>query len=112
MASVGDRLWSRVVLRPRGCWLWTGARRRDGYGTIWFNGRPEAVHRVAWMLSNGPIPDGLFVCHTCDNPPCCRPSHLFLGTPADNTRDSVTKGRHVNPPNRWSGRRTTNRTTA
>jgi hypothetical protein len=55
------------------------------------------AHRVAWILANGPIPPGLFVCHRCDNPPCCNPAHLFLGTPGDNARDRNRKGRHGQP---------------
>jgi hypothetical protein len=57
------------------------------------NGREHGAHRALWMLTNGPIPAGLFVLHRCDNPPCCNPDHLFLGTPADNMRDMSEKGR-------------------
>ena len=83
------------------CWPWIGGSRTEwGYGLIrWRNGsgrdkRPLLrAHRVAWELTNGPVPDGLFVCHHCDNPPCCNPAHHFLGTTQDNTADKVAKGR-------------------
>lgn len=80
------------------CWVWTGFRDRKGYGQIALDGRRGVhgyTHRVAWELHNGPIPDGLWVLHRCDNPPCCNPAHLFLGTAADNNRDMAAKGRHV-----------------
>lgn len=71
------------------CWLWTGARDRGGYGQ--FSGR---AHRWSWLIHHGYRPGhGLFVCHHCDNPPCVRPDHLFLGTASDNARDMVAKGR-------------------
>ncbi len=76
------------------CILWTGARQTDGYGSRKVNGKTWLAHRWAWTVKNGPIPKGLIVCHSCDNPPCCNPDHLSLGTDADNKRDSVAKGRH------------------
>ena len=80
------------------CWPWTAARSPKGYGlSDIFRQKLSTVsaHRVAWILSNDQlIPDGLFVCHKCDNPPCCNPNHLFLGTCADNNRDCVNKGRN------------------
>lgn len=92
------RFWPRVNKRgPEDCWEWTGQRHPSGYGTIKVAGMMRGAHRVAWELSHGTIPAGLFVCHSCDNPPCCNPAHLFLGTSADNTRDSTAKGRHRNP---------------
>lgn len=84
--------WSRV-LRGEGCWEWQGARNQDGYGTLWVNRRKVRAHRVAWGLSVGEIPRGLLVLHRCDNPPCCNPAHLWIGTHADNSADMVAKGR-------------------
>ena len=84
--------WSQVA-KGDGCWVWTGLKNGDGYGSVWFGKRMDGTHRVAWTLTNGPIPDGMMVLHRCDNPPCCRPDHLFLGTQADNVRDMHAKGR-------------------
>jgi hypothetical protein len=78
------------------CWEWAGARNSDGYGKSYAGSGYRMAHRVAWESSFGPIPDGLFVLHRCDNPPCVRPDHLFLGTNTDNVRDSVAKGRAAN----------------
>jgi hypothetical protein len=82
---------------PDECWEWTGARFPYGYGHIAGSpklGEPRNLyaHRVAYELGFGPIPKGLFVCHSCDNPPCCNPKHLWLGTALDNARDRDAKG--------------------
>lgn len=95
-----DRFWSKVD-RSGICWLWTGGKSGDSYGCVCTKALPypkpqEYSHRIAWMFTNGPIPDGLFVLHECDTPACVRPSHLFLGTQFDNMRDMTTKGRR--PP--------------
>jgi hypothetical protein len=77
-----------------GCTLWEGAVAPSGYGkfpTTRFGTR--VAHRVAWIRANGPIPSGMLVCHTCDTPLCVNLEHLFLGTPADNMRDKMLKGR-------------------
>lgn len=96
MPPLADRFWAKVA-KGEGCWEWQGSRGSDGYGRIRIGSRTEGrvhrTHRVSWELANGPIPDGLVICHRCDNPPCVRPDHLFLGTPTDNTADRDRKGR-------------------
>lgn len=81
------------------CWVWTGCLRGDnmGYGQITVNKKPEATHRLAWVTTRGPIPNGKFVCHKCDNPVCMRPVHLFLGTCKDNLEDASSKNRMFSP---------------
>jgi len=92
------------------CWEWQGQRHSFGHGTIAsggaeFGGRRVLAHRLAWELANGrPVPDGMCVLHRCDNPPCCNPAHLFLGTDADNVADMMRKGRH-SVANRATGAR-------
>lgn len=91
-----DGFWKRVQKSDDGsdgCWVWIGNRRPDGYGLFYLFGKQLRAHRVSWEMHNGPIPEGVFVCHRCDNPSCVRPSHLFLGTIQDNNADRVQKGR-------------------
>lgn len=93
MAGFAERFWAKVV-RSDGCWEWSGARGRpSAYGLVQMNRKLKKAHRVAYELAVGPIPPGFFVCHRCDNPPCCRPDHLFVGDASANQRDSFAKGR-------------------
>ena len=90
------RFWSKVQRNAANeCWPWlAGARTKQGYGN--FRPRPDGqvlAHIFAWTLNHGPVPDGIKVCHTCDNPPCCNPAHLFLGTQKENMQDCAKKGR-------------------
>ena len=75
---------SKSLIDDNGCWIWSGSRDRGGYGRINVGNVVQYVHRLTWALVNGDIPNGLSSCHTCDRPPCCNPSHLFLGTQKDN----------------------------
>lgn len=86
------RLQERLVRTDSGCLEWTGATLR-GYGQIGVNGKVLYAHRVSYELAYGPIPDGMDICHRCDNPPCCAPEHLFAGTMLDNMADMISKNR-------------------
>jgi len=97
--SVEERFWSKVdrSAGPEGCWLWTGSGDPKGYGTFWHDGRTRKAHRASWLLFKGGIPEGIWVLHRCDNPPCVNPAHLWLGTNADNVADMMRKGRDRHP---------------
>jgi len=87
--------WQKVDKspHPQGCWLWTAAVDKDGYGFVKRRGRQDKAHRVSYELANGVHPREMFVLHSCDNPACVNPSHLRLGTPLDNMQDKHRKGR-------------------
>ena len=75
------------------CWMWTGWTDNKGYGGLMHKNKPLKAHRLSWEIHKGPIPEGLYVCHHCDTPPCVNPDHLFVGTAKDNTHDAIKKGR-------------------
>lgn len=81
-----------------GCWLWTGGLWGNGYGRFSLNGKQSLAHRISWLFNNGVIPQGTLVLHKCDVKSCVNPSHLFLGSHADNTADMYSKGRNAKLP--------------
>ena len=87
-----SRFWDKVDFEGE-CREWQGLKNPAGYGRVGFQYQSLLAHRVSWMMTNGPVPPGLFVLHACDNPGCVRPSHLFLGDDAANHKDMVDKGR-------------------
>lgn len=100
--TIEERFWSKVDKNGPAmpgmescCWVWTnGARNHDGYGKFTATGKTKIASRAAWEFSKGPIPVGMCVCHRCDNPPCCNPAHLWLGTNAQNISDRDVKKRN------------------
>lgn len=95
-----ERFWEKVaVVGATECWNWTGTKNDKSRGRFWA-GRDSkgwkacSPSRLSWVLANGPIPDGVFVLHTCDNGLCVNPAHLYLGNRLDNARDAVVRGQH------------------
>lgn len=101
--NVAYLLWKlseQLAIAPTGCWEWFGAKSSGGYGQFRFGGRTIYVHRLVYEFCLGDLPRYAVVCHQCDNPPCCNPAHLFIGTQGDNVRDAYAKGRLTPPPSK------------
>jgi len=103
-----ERFWARVQ-KSDGCWIWTGNKTPQGYGSTYnagyYEGRREHAHRISYRMAYGDFPREMLVCHKCDNPPCVRPDHLFLGTANDNQQDAKNKNRLPTGDRHWSHRR-------
>lgn len=98
--------WSHVnkSAGDSACWPWQASVNKAGYGWFRWEHRSQLAHRLAYAITFGEIPEGMYICHRCDNPPCCNPDHLWLGTHADNQRDKVAKGRQsrISGDNHWT----------
>lgn len=92
--DLNTRFWAKVN-KSGECWEWTAGADKQGYGRIRIEGKGILAHRFSYEQANGPIRDGALICHHCDNPACVRPSHLYAGTPKDNARDRMERGRVV-----------------
>jgi hypothetical protein len=107
-----EKFWQKVDRRgPDECWPWQGGVDEKGYGHVILYPRTTKAgrkhtraHRYAWTLTHGEIPDGVLICHRCDNPPCCNPNHLFPGTGSDNMQDMWQKKRHSDLQGEKNGR--------
>jgi hypothetical protein len=92
-ASIEERFFQKVN-KTDSCWLWTGAVNSRGYGSIGVAGKTTSAHRLSYLWFKGEIPEGMFVCHTCDIRACVNPEHLWVGTNSDNMKDMIAKDRH------------------
>lgn len=102
--TLEEILWPRITIGQEDeCWEWQASRNQKGYGTVMYKGGSRLAHRMVYQHVNGEIPQGMMVCHHCDNPPCCNPAHLFVGTAEDNAADRDAKGRHTPSPGSRNG---------
>lgn len=101
--QIKEKLFKKTEI-SRHCWNWVGNKINGGHGKIFINGKYELTHRVSYLLFIGSIPEGLCVCHSCDNPACVRPSHLWVGSRAENNKDRHLKGRDGDNSGEKNGR--------
>jgi hypothetical protein len=101
--TIKRRLLAKYKISPTGCWEWIGQRKKDrfDYGLIWIGDRQKRAHRVSYEVHKGPIPEGLDILHSCDNPPCINPDHLFVGTRGENCQDAASKNRFPINEKHW-----------
>jgi len=100
--TYSERFWKRIKTgNPDECWPWSGAHNEHGYGSVCKDGVLRKAHRVAWELTFGKIPEGKWVLHKCDNPPCCNPNHLYIGTIVENTKDAIERKRFRSGDQHW-----------
>ena len=91
-AKLKKRFFDKVDKRGKDeCWNWTASTRNSGYGRIGYNGKVVSAHRLSWIIHNGPIPEGKWILHKCDNKLCVNPNHLYAGTPGDNNYDTAKR---------------------
>lgn len=94
-AKIVALFWSKVAVgAPDECWPWLASTNGDGYGYFYARGRRDGAHRAAWEIRNGQRIGKKLACHTCDNPSCCNPAHIYRGTRQDNIRDAIERGQH------------------
>ena len=101
--DIEERFWSKVR-KGAGCWEWVAGKNKDGYGQFHLGGKQHGAARASYLIRGIDLPSDVFVCHTCDNPSCVNPEHLFLGSHSDNMQDMMSKGRkHSQAGERHSG---------
>lgn len=98
--KLSERFWSKVK-KSNGCWEWQACISTAGYGKIGYKGKSIEAHRISYELSFGEIPNGMSICHSCDNRKCVRPDHLFVGSHRENMMDAKAKGRMVHGDSHW-----------